>query len=418
MLCKFCGNQKYSDFVMAGMSNNSNSYAFSSWTQLTNEAMTSLYLYGTLTPPVDLNNRTADPNRTVSVTLDAVDFMSAGPGRYANPSQVPFIKTLFGDKAALVAWMQKWGITDEHPWTVGELEDKIGKENLKGFFKHTLYQYKLDVNSSDYAARTYIYNSENFDLSRDTAVSFNTSEPNTPPQLFNVAFVPEADNFDFEGGGGVVTAVGNGLVLKPAIDFQNIGKKVTINFDEDSISRIPKRNTYYGPNDFSNDSTEYAKILAGFSGSALAANGAMRGVIDNLISTKTIEYERDGWKIVYGTTADDKLQAAAASSKSILVGGPGNDLLAGNGLANILMAGTGNDTLKGGVGYNEYDLVADGGVDTIYDVSGQGLVKINGKAYGAKTTLVSGRLLLGLIISMDKQNINLQRVLVIPMLAF
>ncbi|MFV8484843.1 hypothetical protein ACNRBW_02480, partial [Ralstonia pseudosolanacearum] len=75
---------------------------------------------------------------------------------------------------------------------------------------------------------------------------------------------------------------------------------------------------------------------------------------------------------------------------SILVGGPGNDLLAGNGLANILMAGTGNDTLKGGVGYNEYDLVADGGVDTIYDVSGQGLVKINGKAYGAKTTLVSG----------------------------
>ncbi|WP_269462134.1 putative Ig domain-containing protein [Ralstonia pseudosolanacearum] len=372
------------------MSNNSNSYAFSSWTQLTNEAMTSLYLYGTLTPPVDLNNRTADPNRKVSVTLDAVDFMSAGPGRYANPSQVPFIKTLFGDKAALVAWMQKWGITDEHPWTVGELEDKIGRENLKGFFKHTLYQYKLDVKSSDYAARTYIYNSENFDLSRDTAVSFNTSEPNTPPQLFNVAFVPEADNFDFEGGGGVVTTVGNGLVLKPAIDPQNIGKNVTINFDEDSISRIPKRNTYYGPNDFSNDSTEYTKILAGFSGSALAANGAMRGVIDNLISTKTIEYERDGWKIVYGTTADDKLQAAAASSKSILVGGPGNDLLAGNGLANILMAGVGNDTLNGGIGYNEYDLVADGGVDTIYDVSGQGLVKINGKAYGAKTTFVSG----------------------------
>lgn len=113
---------------MAGMSNNSNSYAFSSWTQLTNEAMTSLYLYGTLTPPVDLNNRTADPNRTVSVTLDAVDFMSAGPGRYANPSQVPFIKTLFGDKAALVAWMQKWGITDEHPWTVGSLRIRSGRK--------------------------------------------------------------------------------------------------------------------------------------------------------------------------------------------------------------------------------------------------------------------------------------------------
>lgn len=74
--------------------------------------------------------------------------------------------------------------------------------------------------------------------------------------------------------------------------------------------------------------------------------------------------------------------------------------------------------MNGGIGYNEYDLVADGGVDTIYDVSGQGLVKINGKAYGAKTTFVSGRLLLGLIISMGKQNINLKRVLAIPVLAF
>ncbi|BEU71126.1 MULTISPECIES: hypothetical protein [Ralstonia solanacearum species complex] len=118
--------------------------------------MTSLYLYGTLTPPTNLSDRVGDSNRKVSVTLDAANFMSKGPGRYANPSQVPFVKTLFGDKAGLIAWMRKWGITDSQPWTVGELEDKIGKDNLKGCFKHTLYQYQLDSGSSDYAERTYI----------------------------------------------------------------------------------------------------------------------------------------------------------------------------------------------------------------------------------------------------------------------
>ncbi len=362
---------------------------FHDWTQLTNEVMTSLYLYGTLTPPANLNDRVGDSNRKVSVTLDAANFMSKGPGRYANPSQVPFVKTLFGDKAGLIAWMRKWGITDSQPWTVGELEEKIGKDNIKGFFKHTLYQYQLDSGVSDYAERTYIYNSEKFDLSPDTVVVFNTSKPNASPELRNISFIPEDDNFDFAGGGGVVTAVGNGLVLKPTIDPQNIGSTVTINFDGSSIENIPVRNESYGLNDFNADSSIYKGILSSSIASAFAANGAMRGVIDGLISTKTIEYEREGWKIVYGTTGDDKLHAPLGS-KSILVGGPGNDLLVGDGLANILIAGGGDDTLKGGVGYDEYELVSDGGRDAIYDVSGKGEITIDGKVYGGSTALVNG----------------------------
>lgn len=371
------------------MTNNSSSFVFHDWTQLTNEVMTSLYLYGTLTPPANLNDRVGDSNRKVSVTLDAANFMSKGPGRYANPSQVPFVKTLFGDKAGLIAWMRKWGITDSQPWTVGELEEKIGKDNIKGFFKHTLYQYQLDSGVSDYAERTYIYNSEKFDLSPNTVVVFNTSKPNASPELRNISFIPEDDNFDFAGGGGVVTAVGNGLVLKPTIDPQNIGSTVTINFDGSSIENIPVRNESYGLNEFNADSSIYKGILSSSIASAFAANGAMRGVIDGLISTKTIEYEREGWKIVYGTTGDDKLHAPLGS-KSILVGGPGNDLLVGDGLANILIAGGGDDTLKGGVGYDEYELVSDGGRDAIYDVSGKGEITIDGKVYGGSTALVNG----------------------------
>lgn len=68
---------------------------FSDWKNLTNEVMTSLFRYGTSKVPQDLNDRVKDPSRSVTVTLDAVNFMSSGPGTYANPSQVPFVQTLF-----------------------------------------------------------------------------------------------------------------------------------------------------------------------------------------------------------------------------------------------------------------------------------------------------------------------------------
>lgn len=65
--------------------------SYPQWKNLTNEEMTSLFLYGTKTPPQDLEDRVKDPSRNVTITLNAADFMSNGPGIYANPSQVPFM---------------------------------------------------------------------------------------------------------------------------------------------------------------------------------------------------------------------------------------------------------------------------------------------------------------------------------------
>ncbi|WP_162899517.1 calcium-binding protein [Ralstonia solanacearum] len=343
-------------------------FSFDDWAKLTNEVMTSLFLYGKTTPPADLNDRVKDLSRNVTVTLDAANFMSTGPGRYANPSQVPFVQTLFGSGEDLSNWMQKWGITDTKSWTVKELKSLIlSKGGTPGdFFSHVLQQYRLDADSPDYALRTYIYNTGKFDLSDSTVIDFNTSKPGVPPDMRNISFVPEDDNFDFIGGGaggGGITQLGSDVVLKPAIDPQELGKKVEITFSQNSLRNIPVKNVEvpYGPDDFNRDSQAYQKILLSPKVGAAYALPAMLGVIADLTTTKTIEYDRGSWSILYGSAGDDVLHASSDRSNNILVGGAGNDLLVGNGLANILIAGSGDDTLKGGVGFDQYVLTADGG---------------------------------------------------------
>ncbi|MHA6844417.1 calcium-binding protein [Ralstonia syzygii] len=372
-------------------------FSFDDWAKLTNEVMTSLFLYGKTTPPADLNDRVKDLSRNVTVTLDAANFMSTGPGRYANPSQVPFVQTLFGPGEDLSNWMQKWGITDTKSWTVKELKSLIlSKGGTPGdFFSHVLQQYRLDAGSPDYALRTYIYNTGKFDLSDSTVIDFNTSKPGVPPDMRNISFVPEDDNFDFIGGGtgdGGITQLGNDVVLKPAIDPQELGKKVEIAFSQNSLRNIPVKNVEvaYGPDDFSRDSQAYQKILLSPNVGVAYALPAMLGVIADLTATKTIEYDRDSWNIIYGSAGDDVLNASSDRSNDILVGGPGNDLLVGNDLANILIAGSGDDTLKGGAGFDQYVLTSDGGKDTIYDNDGRGSISIDGNVYGGGTALVNG----------------------------
>ncbi|AXW75031.1 hypothetical protein CJO97_03520 [Ralstonia solanacearum] len=264
--------------------------------------------------------------------------------------------------------MQKWGITDTKSWTVKELKSLIlSKGGTPGdFFSHVLQQYRLDADSPDYALRTYIYNTGKFDLSDSTVIDFNTSKPGVPPDMRNISFVPEDDNFDFIGGGaggGGITQLGSDVVLKPAIDPQELGKKVEITFSQNSLRNIPVKNVEvpYGPDDFNRDSQAYQKILLSPKVGAAYALPAMLGVIADLTTTKTIEYDRGSWSILYGSAGDDVLHASSDRSNNILVGGAGNDLLVGNGLANILIAGSGDDTLKGGVGFDQYVLTADGG---------------------------------------------------------
>lgn len=108
--------------------------------------------------------------------------------------------------------MNKFGITDAHPWTIGGLKQHILQQGGKtgDFFKHVLQQYRLNTGSPDYSLRMNIYNSQKFELSDNTTINFNTST-NTPPKITDVSFAPESENFDFKGGGKLVQT-GNELI--------------------------------------------------------------------------------------------------------------------------------------------------------------------------------------------------------------
>ncbi|CBJ36921.1 protein of unknown function [Ralstonia solanacearum CMR15] len=381
-----------------------NTFYFMDWKGLTNEVMTSLYLYGKLTPPSDLNDRVKNANRgTVTVNIDLASFMSEGaPGSYSNISQIKFVKTLFGEgEESLAQWMAKFGITDDHPWTVRDLKKQIAKKMLNGkpwpigdSFSDVLQQYKLDPGSPEYGRRTYIYNTEKFDLSDDTIVNFNTSKPNAAPVLENVSLIPRDEDFDFVGGGGVLTFLGNDGYLKPNIDPQNIGK--TVNIVYSNISGIPAPVVgVYNVDNYIHDIGDVARLPATDSSVALSVLSAMKDVVGDLIAEKIVEYVRDGRRIIYGTTGNDKIavqsQLVAPQASDILVGGAGDDWLIGGAGDDILMDGSGNDTLEGGFGFDQYVMSSSGGRDVIYDTDGQGSISIGGKVYGADTTLVDGQ---------------------------
>ncbi len=87
------------------------------WSSFTNEQATNLYLYGTLVTPEDLNDRIRPivaQNRNsyidgdgdtiyvdALVKFDRAAYMSAGPGRYASPSELEFVDRFFTEENIL-----------------------------------------------------------------------------------------------------------------------------------------------------------------------------------------------------------------------------------------------------------------------------------------------------------------------------
>ena len=62
------------------------------WSNLTVDAVTNLLLDGQLTTPKEIFDRIVPSIGPTEVVLDMAALMSTGPGRYALPSQAPFVQ--------------------------------------------------------------------------------------------------------------------------------------------------------------------------------------------------------------------------------------------------------------------------------------------------------------------------------------
>lgn len=133
-----------------------NEFYFSDQTALTPQIMTSLYLYGTDTPPESAAQAflSSRPGRDVPViTIDMADYMKNGGGRFANPSHAKFVRDFYEKKISL----------PDGEYTKEKLTQNHGFSKYD--FNFTLFQEFHEPESKDYASRVYIFGKGGFTIS-------------------------------------------------------------------------------------------------------------------------------------------------------------------------------------------------------------------------------------------------------------
>lgn len=83
------------------------------WQDLTPTTITNLFLYGTETPPTDLisNALIRPPETKTTIKVDAVSFMTSGPGRFANAALSPVVGAFFD---SVLPVFQETGVRREY----------------------------------------------------------------------------------------------------------------------------------------------------------------------------------------------------------------------------------------------------------------------------------------------------------------
>ncbi|WP_122665910.1 calcium-binding protein [Pseudomonas viridiflava] len=366
-----------------------------SWNELTIDVMTNLYLYGLPGKPEDLVSETLIRDAAnITVEVDVDSYMASGPGRFALGSNSTLVERFFEDSTDL-SWMEP-GVQ----YTKQMVAAHLGVDS----YGISTYQLSLSDGADDYVQRTYVWNSGSFQLSQD--VRFVLGEDGTP-QIMNYSIVPrEPENFDFTGG-GTVTQLANDII-RPQIDPSEIGRKVIINFTEET-----KSTRVYTADDYEADASAYLSYQAQGALRLAAAPLDFLSLTQQLWDLDSINTVYQGKAVIYGSNGGDELTATkfddapwytefphrlllaeqaekhgvaivAGNGADSLTGGARDDILYGNDGDDTLAGGGGSDQLFGGAGTDKYKFSSlDAGMDTILDEDGLGQIYIDGQRYAS-----------------------------------
>jgi Ca2+-binding RTX toxin-like protein len=335
---------------------------------LTAEEVTNLFLYGQKSTPSDLTADGIVDHSAGTATVDLNEYMTNGPGRFASPALFDIVKLFFSPTTSALPP----GRYEEIPF-----RSVIGTDQV--FI--TQYQWTLDDGGSDYAERTFIWNSVAFEID-DSAVF--VIEPDGSRYIENFAVRPYSnsgsENFDFDSKDW--GAIAGNLLLGPIIDPNGIGKTVDIGFDG-SLSF--KKYTY---SDYQQD----AATVSDHEFSPIDLYGDMVEILDSLFQGGAIRFLDGNKPIIYGSAGEDGLSGTVTrvgvdlsdhrylaeyiSNGITYIGGEGADTIVGTDVNDKLIGGGDADRLSGGRGFDSYEADSE---DTIWDSDGKGLVKLNGK---------------------------------------
>ncbi len=376
------------------------------------------YLYGKDRAPDSYEDRlrpdaTASKYYGVTLQIDPVDFMTRGPGRYANLSQVPIIRTLFSGLEAVVNFRDTFFPAGTTKMTIAQLK---AAGLLKNLLETTLSQYQMDKDNPDYLERAYIWSSESFKLNDDAEIDL--SDPGNP-KINNVYLRPFDDDFDYVSSDPFVQYSNRQSVQ--IVDPFAIGRTIEFKFPDAEKDLIPREKTY-DASLYQNDVDRWSRenngsVMDGYEIVFKQGNELIKqsGILDyDLPNSGKVIYGNDGDNVInskdgYSYTLDLKsldstketwyqsskqgiaLSAKADDHDAVIVSGAGNDDITSGGGNDRIYAGTGNDKIKAGNG-NDYidggsgddviyagvDATNDTGDDTVIAGSGNDIVFAGG----------------------------------------
>ncbi|TMV02601.1 hypothetical protein FGK63_20450 [Ruegeria sediminis] len=334
------------------------------------------YLYGTAAKPEDLlnPNLVRDEAARSTMELDAVEFMSAGAGRFANLSQAQVVQNFF--QAFSI------GINDgtKREYTLARMQEIVGGDVAAGGGeKFGFQQYNYVDETSDYVERVFYYNSSSFKIPSEIIFVIDESGNR---YIKNAKILPFDDNFDFNSDDVVayVTNAYSQLRTDPSgigrrVDLKMVGKE-NISYEGSVVGSdgetIYTRQDYIS--DLNQNNSNYTSVLS-------LIGAGINNHIDDLYQSGVTAFVQDGKALVFASAdgsevvVDDEINSyhreVASSNGIIFVGSEeadtaksltyrtefrgfgGNDHFKAPESADsddILRGDGGNDTLEGGLG--------------------------------------------------------------------
>ncbi len=344
--------------------------------------VTSMFLYGSATPPNNFTENDLTEDRGVkAINVDTDEFLDSddGPGRFVVASNSVMMQRFFQTAAADYAA----GTFSEHrddatgivTMTKAQLDEVYGLTANKIWHGIAVDNKWVYDDLDDYAARTYIYGNISFKISEDANFVIY---PDGRLEVQNFSLeVLNGNDFDWTTRvDDILTMMGN-TVLKRAIDPSGIGQTVLLKFDAATSYT-------YTQADFSSDVARADSVSTILS--PLSISQAMGGVIQELYEEGTIQSVMDGKLVLYGSDNADVI-SLYTSRTGVNVSDPGYDLPnplsehTDDGL--IYVAGAGNDTITG---TSDEDVLFGGqGADKLFGGSGDDFI-----FFDAEDTVVNG----------------------------
>lgn len=340
-----------------------------------------LYLYGQISKPADLRSESvirlpgANP---VHLDMDAVSFMAAGPGRFANASQIRLVQAFMGGGAFV---FPTTGVRQEF-----NLDQAIAKFGGGKPQNLSILQSNYQDSSNDLLMRAYVYQSSPYTIAKDAVFII---EADGTRHIENFAILPFTDDFDFNSG-SLTSNIAN-RILKPRIDPTDIGRKVEILFTPASKTAVPR--TSYTQAGLAADTLRYEATFRPAEGTARVGFAVTSGeYVDGLWSAGVTNLlDANGRAVFHGTDRTETLSAvkfndlagyaplkqAATQNGIAYIGGKGNDTIIAGATNDYLDGGADIDNLQGGAGFDAYTFKSGDGKDTIIDSDGKGSIVVN-----------------------------------------